>query len=178
MSLSNSGSTPSPPTQPTPSSPTQPTPSSPTQPTPSSPTQPPSSPLPSSGLPSLPAAAAMSHPTSTNPPSSTSHVRSTAPPLFIPRPPPTSISRPVNRAYTRRRIPISPCNSPTPGGSGSTPNESDIPSSGGQLNLPDDDGEDEVDSPVVATAGKRGRGGIASGRGRGAASKPTKRRKY
>ena len=162
MSLSNSGSRPSPPTQPTPSSPTQP----------------PSSPLPSSGLPSLPAAAATSHPTSINPPSSTSHVRSTAPPLFIPRPPPTSISRPVNRAYTRRRIPISPCNSPTTGGSGSTSNESDVPSSGGQPNLPEDDGEDEVDPPVVAATRKRGRGGIASGRGRGAASKSTKRPRY
>ena len=170
MSLSNSGSRPSPPTQPTPSSPTQPT--------PSSPTQPPSSPLPSSGLPSLPAAAATSHPTSTNPPSSTSHVRSTAPPLFIPRPPPALISRPVNRAYTRRRIAISPCNSPTPGGSGSTPNESNVPSSGGQPNLLDDDGEDEVDPPVVAAPRKQGRGGIVSGRGRGAASKPTKRPRY
>jgi len=97
------------------------------------------------GLPSLPAAAAMSHPMSTNLPSSTSHVHSIAPPLFISWPPPTSISRPVNRAYTRRRIATSPCNSSTPGSSGLTPNESDIPSSGGQPNLPDDNGKDEVD---------------------------------
>jgi len=93
------------------------------------------------GLPSLPAAAAMSHPMLTNLPSSTSHVRSIAPPLFIPWPPPTLISRPVNRAYTRRRIATSPCNSSTPGSSGLTPNESDIPISGGQPNLLDNNGE-------------------------------------
>ena len=99
---------------------------------------------------------------------------------FIPRPPAASTSRPANRAYTytRRHIAISPCTSSTPSDSRSTPNESDVPSSGGQPNLPGDDGEDEVDPPVVAASGKRGRGGVVSGRGRGAASKPTKCRRY
>lgn len=62
-------------------------------------------------------------------------------------------------AATRRHIPLSPLTSPTPNGYQGP----------AQQNLPDEDGEDEVDPPAVVT-GKRGRGG----RGRGG----SKRHRY
>jgi len=93
------------------------------------------------------------------------------------------IPRPVDRVYTRRHIEVSPCGSarvtPDPPPSNSTPNGSNVPGPGEQPNIPDDDGEDEVDPPVATATGKQGRGGIAGGRGRGGASKPlAKRRRY